>query len=334
VSGQQALALAVAGAYFGLYALTAGVEFGAGLLAALARAGGHARAARLAEGALSPVWEVTNVFLILFALSLASFFPLALRLYGETLLMPVATALLLLLVRYVVFGFRHAMGDAAWPVYVYGVAGFLAPLPLMAFLPVSEGIGVTLAPGGGLRLAGGLLLASPLTWAILAATASSELALAGTLLAAYAARWQRRQEAAAFGRWARWALLAALLSAAAIWQTLERANPGHAARLALLWPLPAAAVPLGALTWWALARPGREALAMAALVLAYAVGLLGYALSHLPYLVDPELTVAAALTNGPMLAALIPTYLGGLALALPLAVWVYLVLPLRVPPPA
>jgi hypothetical protein len=35
-----------------------------------------------------------------------------------------------------------------------------------------------------------------------------------------------------------------------------------------------------------------------------------------------------------MLAALIPVYLGGLAIALPLAGWVYLVVPLGVPPPA
>ena len=181
--------------------------------------------------------------------------------------------------------------------YVHGVAGFLAPLPLMAFLPVSERIGVALGPGGGLRLDGAALLASPFTVAVLVATACSEVALAGTLLAMYAARWGRAEEAAAFRRWGRWGVLTALAAAAGIWITLTGASPGHAARLAQLWTLGAAVAPLGALTLWALWRPGRERVAMAGLVLAHAAGLLAYALSHLPYLVEPELTVAATLRS-------------------------------------
>jgi cytochrome d ubiquinol oxidase subunit II len=329
----QTEALLLAGGYFALFALTAGVEFGAGLLQLIARVGGHEEAALLADAAVSPVWEVSNVFLIMFALALASFFPRALRAYGETLLMPVGTALFLLLARYVTFGFRHALAQQAWPLWVYGIAGFLAPLPLMAFLPVSEGIGVDLGPDGTLQLAGLQLLLNPFTLALLFATAASEVALAGTLLAAFCARRQRPRGAAFYRAWARAGVAVAFLGAVALGLTLLRVEPWHAAQLGRIWPLPAAVVPLAVVTLRGLGRPGREVASLATLLLAYLAGLLAYAISHLPWLVHPVLTVADALNNGPMLAALVPVFAGGLVASLPLAVWVYVLLPLRVPLP-
>ena len=327
MSGIQGYALVITGGLFALYTVTAGVDFGAGLLGLAAFLRRNAAAARIAEEVIAPVWEVTNVFLIIFTLALVSLFPGATGEFGDVLLLPVATGLLFLVVRYMAFGLREAF-PASHRVLaaVHGIAGWLVPAPLMAFLVVSEGIGMKRA-AGLLQLDGGRLLASPLTWALVVAALAGELALGGSLLLGFAVSRGEPAAAACFRRWALTGLaISAGGGAAATWLL---ARSGLIQPSPWLAPLAILALVALAVSVWLLtvARPRRRP--FVTILIAYGAGLAAFGISHLPYLFRPVITVAQALNDPPMLAVLVPTFGFALVGAVPLVAWIYLYVPDR-----
>ena len=332
MSAMQGYALLITGLLFAQYTVTAGVDFGAGLLGLAAFLRHHTEAARLAEEVISPVWEVTNVFLVIFALALVSLFPAATALYGDVLLLPVATGLLLLVGRFMAFGLREAFPAAHRGLAViHGITGWLVPAPLMAFLVVSEGLGVS-SQAGLLQLDASRLLHDPFTWALITAALAGEIALAGSLLRGFAASRGERGAARFFGRWALGGLGVSAAGGGAATLILSRAGLLGASS----WLAPLAALTLVALAWsvWRLLADDPHRGAFLTIVAAYGAGLAAFAISHLPYLFRPALTVAQASNDPPMLAVLVPAFGFALVAAVPVIAWIYLYLPNQGPTPA
>src|SRR5699024_1269297 len=82
------------------YVIVAPLHFGAVFFNAYSECRGKQHIlSKVIQRYLSPVWEVTNVFLVFFFVGIVGFFPSSAFYYGTTLLVPVSFAIILLAIR-------------------------------------------------------------------------------------------------------------------------------------------------------------------------------------------------------------------------------------------
>jgi cytochrome d ubiquinol oxidase subunit II len=113
-----------------LYAVFAGADFGAGMWDLLAGEGERAERARAQiDRSIAPVWEANHVWLIFVLVVLWTAFPPAFYAVMTTLYIPLALALLGIVLRGSGFAFRHALpGPVRGPATrVFGVSSVLTP---------------------------------------------------------------------------------------------------------------------------------------------------------------------------------------------------------------
>src|SRR5204863_4748500 len=113
-----------------LYAVFGGADFGAGmwdLLAGRSERGERARA--LIDRSIAPVWEANHVWLIFVLVVLWTAFPTAFSAVMTTLYIPLAIAVLGIVLRGSGFAFRHALpGSIRDPATrVFGISSLLTP---------------------------------------------------------------------------------------------------------------------------------------------------------------------------------------------------------------
>ncbi len=220
-----------------VYAVGASFDFGAGFWGWWESRRGMRQGAWVAERYVSPLWEVTNVFLVLIPVALVGFFPGAAYAYGILLLVPGSLILILLAVRgtFLVYGHtseihrRRTQVAAAW-------TGLLIPALLVLTLPVSQGLGVKGGGAGALWLDLPELLASPATHGFLVFGLTSELFLSALLLADLA---RVSGADSAFARYRRRALVLGpvmFIAAAGVWGLLPASQTWIHARLLQQWP--------------------------------------------------------------------------------------------------
>jgi cytochrome bd ubiquinol oxidase subunit II len=113
-----------------LYAVFAGADFGAGMWDLLAGRGERGERARgLIDRSIAPVWEANHVWLIFILVVLWTAFPRAFNAVMTTLYIPLALALLGIVLRGSGFAFKHAIhGPIRQPATrVFGVSSVLTP---------------------------------------------------------------------------------------------------------------------------------------------------------------------------------------------------------------
>ncbi|MDI3257950.1 MAG: cytochrome d ubiquinol oxidase subunit II [Kyrpidia sp.] len=219
-----------------VYAVGASFDFGSGFWGWWESRRGHRQGQWVAERYVSPLWEVTNVFLVLIPVALIGFFPAAAYAYGVLLLVPGSLILILLAIRgtFLVYGHtsqaqrRRTEVIAAW-------TGLLIPALLVLVLPVSQGLGVRGAPDRWrLDLAG--LLFEPATYGFLGFGLTSELFLSALLLADFA---RVTGASSAYRRYRRRALILGPIMfalAAGVWALLPPSQIWMQTRLLQNWP--------------------------------------------------------------------------------------------------
>lgn len=312
-----------------VYALAGCVDFGATFWRLRTAATGERAARRVAERYLSPLWEATNVFLVLIAVALVGFFPYAAYAFGSVLLLPGCLILLLLGLRGGLLVHTYGGGGLAGPArLVTGLAALLLPALLAAVLPISQG-GLVRESAGRLLLDLPALLRSPDVYAYLAFGLVSALFISATFLSDYAATAGDREALVAYRSRALAAGPAALLCGIAALLLLP-AQSWFAARLWAQWPWFAASLAACGLALAAL-RPappgerasGRPRRAVLLVGWQYACAGFGYGLAHAPYLLYPYAPTAASFTNRAMDAALLWVVLAGFLLLIPAFIWLW-----------
>ena len=317
--GEAELLAAVALAALITYAVLGGADFGGGVWDLLAR-GPRAEAQRTAiASAMGPVWEANHVWLIFVIVLLFTAFPVAYAVLSVAFFVPFHLVLLGIVLRGAAFVFRaHGRRAAAVPLdwgRVFGMAS--------AFTPFLLGACLGAASTGTIRTAGGAMALSPEAgWAWLApfplATGGLALALCAYLAATYLtleAEGELREDfrRRALAVW----LVAGVLSvgtlvlaasgAPRLWQGLVGLPAGP---LVALGSLLAQA---SALALWRRRFGLARALAIGQVVLLLA----GWGLAQWPYVVYPDVSLAAAAAPIPTLRAVLVTLPFGLGLLLP-----------------
>jgi cytochrome d ubiquinol oxidase subunit II len=315
-------AAALLWALVSIYALAGSVDFGATFWRMVFLWRGHAEAATVAEHYVSPLWEVTNVFLVLIAVVLFGFFPGATYALGTALLVPIALVLFLLALRGATLGYAYAGGEAARILpFVSGVTAILLPALLVLVLPASAGGFVSLRrPEVGVDLPA--LLAHAATYAYIAFGLAAALFISATFLADYARSSLREHAYRAYRQQALWAG-PVMMAAGLVALFVLPVAPWLEVRLRAEWPWFLSSLLCFCAAMGVLAAQARPRWAVVVVGVQFLLADVGYGAAHASYLLYPDAPTLAAFSGAVMFRALLWVTLVGLALLVPAFVWLW-----------
>jgi len=300
------------------YVIVASIDFGAGFFNAYSEFRGKQHIlSKVIQRYLSPVWEVTNVFLVFFFVGIVGFFPSSAFYYGTTLLVPVSFAIILLAIRgsYYAFETYGSRGHKGYA-FMYGLSGLLIPASLSIVLTISEGGFVSMVDGNPV-LDYWKLFTSPLTWSIVVLSIIAVLYISAVFLTWYASKAKDIEATNLMRKYALGWALPTIITAGGIIFELSFHNHEHFDRIMDLWWMFGLSFLLFLGTVWLIWRRKNYGLAFGLLVGQFAFAFYGYGISHYPHLLYPHLTIYDSFTNEAMAISLIVVFIAGLAMLIP-----------------
>ena len=310
-----------------MYALAGAIDFGAGFWSMYYFGRKDTTAASFANLYLSPSWEVTNVFLVLFVVAIVGFFPGAAFSLGSLMIVPVSFVLLLLIIRsaFMVYSYTVQKYTKLFT-YISGITGLLIPALMLSILPIIIG-GFIEVVGDRHYILYNKLLTSPTLYAHIGFGISAELFLSSLFLSDYAREAKSmetyevyRRNAIMFGPIMLSFAVAATMTLIpeAMWMVENMARQWHLFALSLLF----FSIGYSAL-WWPSkkVRIGQPRVAVVLMIIQICLASFAYGWSHMPYIVYPELTIHDALTNLTMYHSLLVGYAIGIGILIPLFIW-------------
>lgn len=303
------------------YVLFGGADFGGGVWDLLASGPNRKRQRRLIAHAIGPVWEANHVWLILAVVLLFTCFPAAFARLSIVLHIPFTLVLLGIVLRGSAFTFRSYGGEreaeATWG-RMFAVASLVTPVLL--------GVAVGAVASGAVGAAGTgkgetFVAAYVEPWLTPFAFAVGMFALACFAFLAAVYLTHEAREPDLQNDFRRRALSAgvAVFVTAALGLVLSRQVPLVGERLmAARWAAPfhvltgAAAVTAFAALWTRRYRLARVAAAVQVTCILW-----GWGLAQFPYLVPPDLTIAAAAAPAITLELALGAVAGGAVLLFP-----------------
>ncbi|MFC4388203.1 cytochrome d ubiquinol oxidase subunit II [Gracilibacillus marinus] len=300
------------------YIIVASIDFGAGFFQAYSVLVKKEHIiSNIIKRYLSPVWEVTNVFLVFFFVGIVGFFPSTAYYYGTILLVPASIAIILLAIRgsYYAFTTYGSLKSNMWT-YLYGFSGLFIPASLSIVLTISEG-GFVLQTNSSIELDYLNLFLSPLTWSIVILSLTSVLYISAVFLTWYASKAKDEEATELMRKYALIWAIPAILTAAGIIVELRLHNIHHYERMIDLWWMFAISFLLFLLTIRLLWLRRSYGLAFIVLTLQFFIAFFAYGVSHYPYLLYPYLTITEGFTSDAMATALIIAFIAGFCLLIP-----------------
>ncbi|WP_100400636.1 cytochrome d ubiquinol oxidase subunit II [Bacillus sp. FJAT-44742] len=300
------------------YLLAASVDFGAGFFHFYNKATKKSdKIDQLIQRYLSPVWEVTNVFLVFFFIGLVGFFPATAYYFGTVLLIPVSITIVLLAVRGSYYAFNtYGSKENLLYSFFYGTAGLFIPASLTVILAISQG-GFLQFSNGTIELLYHDLLTSWLPWSLVSLAMVSVLFISSSFLAFYS--W-KAAEGKAYRLFRKYTLLWAfpvMLASLFVVFAISRHSPVRFQILAdLSWIFMISFFFFCGAVFliWKSRKPG---LAFVCVMTQYFTSWFGYGASHLPYLLYPHLTIYDGVVNDSMAFSLLLAFAGGMVLLIP-----------------
>ena len=302
------------------YLIVASVDFGAGFFSYYSVLTGHENKIHdIIQRYLSPVWEVTNVFLIFFVVGLVGFFPDSAYYYGTALLIPGSLVTVLLALRGAYYAYNtYGSSKANNKTYmgIYGATGLLIPAALSTILAISEG-GIIGEVEGKVVLDWAAFFGNPYTWSVIVLALVSVLYISAMFLAFYA---DKAGDLRAFEVLRGYALLwsgPTILACVFAFFQINRQNPEHYSHmLEVAWMFIASFVCFlvaVALVW----KKRRLGWSFLLVMLQFAFAWYGYGRSHLPYILYKQVSIYESFTNETMAVALITAFVAGLCILIP-----------------
>ncbi|MFD0587006.1 cytochrome d ubiquinol oxidase subunit II [Paenibacillus sp. GCM10027627] len=300
------------------YLIVASIDFGAGFYAYYGKVIGiETVIGPVISRYLSPVWEVTNVFLVFFFVGIVGFFPETAYYYGTALLIPGSIALVLLAIRGSFYAFSN-YGARKSHLYLlaYGATGLLIPAALSTVFTISEG-GFLSVSGKTITLHMDELFFSTYSWAVVLLAISSVLFISSTFLAYYAAHAKDQRALEWLRSFALWGGVPTIISSLFVFIALRNHNLEHFENTLDLWWMFGLSLLSFVIAVWLIWKKRNYGTAFIFVMLQFAFAFFGYGSSHLPYLLYPYLTLSGSITNPVMGRTLVVTFVAGLVLLVP-----------------
>jgi len=301
------------------YVIVASIDFGAGFFNAYSvLIGKDHLLANVIKRYLSPVWEITNVFLVFFFVGMVGFFPQTAYYYGTILLVPVSISLILIAIRgsYYAFESYSEKGGHIGYTMMYGITGLFIPASLSIVLTISEGGFVNIVnEEPHLQIA--KLFTNPLTWSIVLLSIVAVLYISAVFLTWYGNRARDEHASNLMRKYALGWSLPLIISVIGIMVELKGHVPEHYENMLNLWWLFAISGVLFFITLILLFKKRNYGIAVFLMVAQFGFAFFGYGISHYPYLLYPYISVYDSFTNETMAIALVIAFVGGLVLLIP-----------------
>lgn len=300
------------------YVIVASIDFGAGFFnASTIVSGKHHIVNSVIQRYLSPVWEITNVFLIFFFVGLVGFFPKTAYYFGTVLLIPIGISIILLTLRgsYYAFGTYGAKGNIGYTI-VYGITGLLIPASLSTTLIVSQGGFIVKTAAGAIDLDYYALLTSPFAWSIVLLSLMSVLFISASFLAYYSSVAEDKEALRLFRKYTRVWSFPTLITAVGIIFEMKRHNPTHFEGILSIWWMFILSFLCFLISLWLL-KEEKYGWSFISVMFQFAFAFYAYGISHYPYLLYPYLTIYDSFTNEAMAYALIIVFILGFLLLIP-----------------
>ncbi|SFJ70738.1 cytochrome d ubiquinol oxidase subunit II [Paenibacillus sp. UNC496MF] len=302
------------------YLIVASIDFGAGFFNYYSAVTGKQHLINgIIQRYLSPVWEVTNVFLVFFFVGIVGFFPDTAYYYGTALLVPGSVAIILLAIRgsYYAFNTYGTNNNNRFYMLLYGASGLLIPASLSTVMTISEGGYIAENASGKLTFLYGKLFSSTYSWTVVLLALVSVLYISAMFLSYYA---DRANDRGAFEVVRKYALAwsgPTILCSLLVFFAIRRHNPVHFGQMehfAWMFVLSFACFLVAVYLVWTRKRLG---LAFVFVMLQFGFAFYGYGAGHMPYVLYPYLTIHDNFTSEPMAIALIAVFILGLLLLVP-----------------
>jgi len=275
------------------YLIVASVDFGTGFFYGYSQLTGKNREVReVVERYLSPVWELTNIIFLLILIVFMNFLPHIISIYKESLLVPSLVILAVLCIRGGLFVYYYYFAGQVRLLFLlfYTVSGLCIPAVLATGLTISEG-GYIQITQGKMILMFSSLVSSFYFWSVIVLSIVLVIYIS-LLFLAYLAKKHRHQQAVE--KLKEFVLLwsvPTVLASAIIFVALQSHNPEHFNNiLSMAWLFLLSLVCLMV----AIALIFLEKLPWIAFLfglLQFLCAFFGYGISHLPYIIYPNLTL-------------------------------------------
>lgn len=300
------------------YLIIASIDFGAGFYSSYSDWAGKKHIIhRVIQRYLSPVWEVTNVFLVFFFVGIVGFFPKTAYYYGMALLIPGSISIILLAIRGSYYAFAtYGVKEHRFYTLLYGITGILIPASFTTVLSISEGGFIEIQEDKVILLMKELLI-SPYSWSVVLLALVSVLFISASFLTYYA---NAAKDFKALKLLREYALLwsgPSILAAIVVLFTLKQHNPEHFQNIIEIFWAFVVSILFFILAVYLIYKQRNYGLAFTAVVLQYGFAFFAYGFSHYPYLLYPYLTIYDGFTNETMAKALIGVFIAGLFLLIP-----------------
>src|SRR5699024_3232622 len=300
------------------YVIVASIDFGAGFFNAYSEFRGKQHIlSKVIQRYLSPVWEVTNVFLVFFFVGIVGFFPSSAFYYGTTLLVPVSFAIILPAIRgsYYAFETYGSRGHKGYA-FMYGISGLLIPASLSIVLTISEG-GFVYLEGDNPVLDYLALFKSPLSWSIVILSIVAVLYISAVFLTWYASKTGDQKATNLMRKYTLIWALPLIITASGIVYELSFHNPERYERILDLWWMFGLSFLLWVATVFFIWKQKKYGTAVWLTLGQFAFAFYGFGISHYPYLLYPFLTIYEGFTNKAMAISLVVVFILGFALLIP-----------------
>lgn len=301
------------------YVIVASIDFGAGFFnASTIVTRKHHIVNSVIQRYLSPVWEITNVFLIFFFVGMVGFFPQTAYYFGTVLLIPISISIILIALRgsYYAFNTYGSKKTHVGYTLMYGVTGVLIPASLSTALIVSQGGFVYETSYGRLELDYLGLLTSPFAWSIVALSLVSVLFISASFLAYYSSVAEDKEALKLFRRYTWIWSFPTIITAFGIMIEMKWHNPAHFEGLLSLWWVFALSF-ISFVISLIFLKKGWYGRSFIMVVVQFALAFYGYGVSRYPYLMYPNITIYDSFTNQAMAYALVTVFILGLLLLIP-----------------
>lgn len=301
------------------YLIIASIDFGAGFFMYYSTISGTRHIIHnVIERYLSPVWEITNVFLVFFFYAVIGFFPDIAYYLGTALLIPGSIAIVLLAIRGSYYAFNH-YGSTKNRIYsfLYGATGLLIPAAWSTVLTISEGGYINVLENGEVEFLAKKLLTSPYSWSVVLLAIVSVLYISAMFLSYYA---HKGHDEGAFKIVRGYALFwsaPTILASFFVFFAIYGHNREHFDRMIdRSWMFVASFICF-AIGLYLLYIKKHLGWSFIFVILQFAFAFYGYGAAHLPYILYPYITLYGNFTSNEMAIALVVVFLLGFALLLP-----------------
>ncbi|UTR14188.1 cytochrome d ubiquinol oxidase subunit II [Salipaludibacillus sp. LMS25] len=300
------------------YLIVASVDFGAGFYSFYTKQTNKNHITHnIIQRYLSPVWEVTNVFLVFFFIGIVGFFPATAYYYGTALLLPGSVAIILLALRGSYYAFAtYGAEESKFYSFLYGATGLLIPASLSTVLTISEG-GYISTENDGVQLLYGELFGSLYSWGVVLLAIVSVLFISASFLTFYASRAKDSQAMSLLRKYALTWSFPSIGMGIIVFFLLNKRNPEHFQNMLDIWWVFGLSLVAFALATYFIWQKKHLGIAFILVMIQYFLAFFGYGAAHLPYLLYPYLTIYDGFTNETMAISLIVAFIGGLLMLIP-----------------